>query len=340
MNNYFDGSSFSLTEIEDVRTRLVREFRKNINSTSVVSSYSKYPNWWNKTKQVIMSCFSVASETGQAVLVAHSREGGEFKQYRQYFLSNPISFKTFSVWAMYQSIQNAELKFIEECKGPRNEIALTAKLTAFIGCSASKIQVEYEKHLHLTKAFINLSELELQVQNREQVTGADFALILEWKNNDETMNMCPILFQAKRVTSELADISQKNNKVGYQFNVLKEKKNNSMYLFYHCDTQKITETPRVVTVKNVDDIEIINVPSKTSAVDDVLSLSIFMLDVMINPSKFKIFNNRSSALNSILNSVKEDELASVFSLSVDEDAGAKYKQEYSQYLSYKNNIEN
>lgn len=340
MNNYFDGSSFSMSESAEESTRLANKFLTNANSSSIVEFYSVFPSWWDKTQQVFNSCFSVARGNGQASLVMLSRDSGDFKQYHSLFLSNPTSLKSFGIWAMYQTIQNAELKFIEKCKTPRNEPALTAKLTVDIENSASQIQEEYEEHLCLNNTLINLSELELQVQNREKTTGADIAFILEWRDENDVLNICPILFQAKRVTSFFADISQKNNEVGYQFNILKAKKINSAYLFYNCDTKRTTKTPRLPTVKNIKNISVFDTPEKTSAIESVLSLSTFMLDIMVNPSKFKVFSNRTSALSQILNSVQEDELANVFSLSTDEDASAKYEQSYSQYLAYKKKSEN
>ncbi|WP_194664049.1 hypothetical protein [Vibrio anguillarum] len=340
MNNYFDGSSFSMIESADERARLADKFLTNANSSSIVEFYSVFPSWWDKTQQVFNSCFSVARDNGQASLVMLGRDGSDFKQYHSLFLSNPTSLKSFGIWAMYQTIQNAELKFIEQCKTPRNEQALTAKLTVNIDNSASQIQAEYEKHLCLNNTLINLSELELQVQNREKATGADIAFILEWRDENDDLKICPILFQAKRVTGFFFDISQKNSKVGYQFNILKAKKTNSAYLFYNCDTQTTTKKPRLPTVKNIQEISVFDTPEKTSAIENVLSLSTFMLDIMVNPSKFKVFSNRTSALSQLLNSVQEDELASVFSLSTDEDARAKYAQSYSQYLAYKKKNEN
>lgn len=238
---------------------------------------------------------------------------------------------------MYQAIKSAELKFIEQCKTPKNEVTLTAKLIGDIDSSASLIQTRYERHLCLSDTFINLSEIELQVQNREKLTGADIGLILEWQDEHGNFKICPILLQAKRVACGLlADLSQKNEEMGYQFNILKAKKGvNSVYMFYNCDTQNVTTKPRVVTVKNIEDISFIGLPDKTSTVEDVLTLSTFMLDVMVNSVKFEIFDDRALALSSILNSLDENELASVFSLSVDKNSGAKYMEEYEQYLTFK-----
>jgi hypothetical protein len=340
MNNYFDGSSFSMVESSDERMNVINEFEKDKNSSVIANTYNRYPDWWDRTRQVFNSCFSVARGNGQASLVMLSRDKANFKQYHHLFLSNPISMRSFGIWAMYQAVQNAELKLIEQCKTPRTEPSLTGKLTANIDHSASKVQEKYEKHLCLDETVINLSEIELQVQNREKVTGADFALLLEWKDDNGDLQICPIYFQAKRVTGEFGDISQHNESAGYQFHVLRAKKINSVYIFYNCDTQKVNSSPRIATVKNVKNILVSGDPKRTSTVENVLSLSTYLLDVMVNTNNYKTFSNRVSALSSILNSIQEDELASVFSLSVDAEAKLQYQQAYGQYVAYKNKKEN
>ncbi|MFZ3509630.1 hypothetical protein, partial [Vibrio harveyi] len=339
MKKYFDGSSFTMMESADERFSVVNDFEKNICSSAISDTYNQYPKWWDKTRQVFNSCFSISRSNGQATLVMLSRDNADFKQYHFLFLSNPTSMKGFGIWAMYQSLQNAELKLIEQCKTPRTETSLTGKLTANIDHCASKVQEKYEEHLCLDGTHINLSEVELQVQNREKVTGADFALLLEWKDDNDDLKICPIYFQAKRVTTVEADISQYNENTGYQFRVLQAKNLNSVYIFYNCSTQKTNSNPRVPAVKNVKDIAVHGEPKKTSAVDDVLSLSTFLLDVMVNTTNYITFKDRGSALRAILSNIQEDELASVFSLSIDEDAKLKYQEAYDQYLIHKQELE-
>ncbi|MDH0177302.1 hypothetical protein ACK31Z_22130 [Aeromonas dhakensis] len=339
MEKYFDGSSFTMMESADERSNVVNEFKKNTCSHVIRDTYNLYPKWWAKTRQVFNSCFDLARDNGQATLVILCREKADFSQYHYLFLSNPVSMKSFGIWAMYQSLQNAELKLIEQCKTPRTEVSLTGKLTANIDHCASIIQKKYEKHLCLDGTHINLGEIELQVQNREKITGADFALLLEWKCDNNALIICPIYFQAKRVTEVEADISQHNENVGYQFHVLQSKKLNSAYIFYNCSTQETNATPRVPAVKNIKDIVVDGDPKKTSSVDNVLSLSTFLLDVIVNTPNYITFNDRASALRSILSNIQENELASVFSLSVDEDAKLRYQEVYNQYVIYKKGLE-
>ncbi|ELL0578816.1 hypothetical protein Q4K74_003695 [Vibrio cholerae] len=339
MEKYFDGSSFTMIESAYERSNVINEFEKNTCSAVIKNTYSQYPKWWGKTSQVFNSCFGLARKNGQATLVMLCRENADFRKYHHLFLSNPVSMKSFGIWAMYQSLQNAELKLIEQCKTPRTEMSLTGKLTANIDHCASMIQKKYEKHLCLDGAHINLGEVDLQVQNREKITGADFALLLEWKCDNNELIICPIYFQAKRVTTVDADISQYNESAGYQFHVLQSKQLNSAYIFYNCSTQETNATPRIPAVKNIKDIVVYGNPKKTSAVDNVLSLSTFLLDVIVNTSEYITFNDRASALGAILSNIQENELASVFSLSVDGDAKLKYQEVYDQYLMYKKGLE-
>ncbi|MFG0888039.1 hypothetical protein [Vibrio sp. CJQ_6] len=335
--NYFDGSSFGVVESIDKKDYVHSNFMKNKDSLAIIDTYILYTGWWNKTKQVFDSCVDVARPKGKLRIEYLSRSNASFETYHYIFLSSPTVLENFGIWAMYQAIQNAELKFIEQCKTPRNEISLTGKLTSNIDHCASKIQSDYEKHLYMDNISIIMNEIELQVQNREKITGADFALLLEWYDRANYLKVCPIYFQAKRVINEMADISQFNKEVGYQFTLLKSREINSAYIFYNCNTQKITPNPRLPSVKDVRDVSSNEFPDKTSAVENVLSLSTFLLDVMVNSNRYTVFNNRKDALRAILVNIKEDELSRVFTLSVDEGAKERYREEYILYMNYKKN---
>ncbi len=335
MPEYFDDSSFTLDECNQEQFSVHNAIENQKNYQSVIQNYLTYDIWWDKTRLVLNACFNIASESGKAGSVLSHKEGCSYDGYHRYFLANPAAFKSFDVWVLYHTIKNVELEFIDRCKTPRNEVALTAKLTEVISTQAKLIQRLYEKHLCLNNSYINLSEVELQVQNREKLVGADIGFLLEWKDEEGNLQICPILLQAKRVVSEIADISQSNNTQGYQFNILKKSKANPVYMFYHCNTQKPTDNPRIVAIKNIDDIKTTRQPDKTSAVQGVLSMSSFFLEIMNNTNKYTICTNRAVALASILNSLREEELYGIFSFSVDESAGLKYTNAYNDYKNFK-----
>jgi hypothetical protein len=334
MPEFFDGSSFTLEECFEEQFSVHRESESHRNYKSVTENYSVYDDWWENTRQVFNGCFNIASESGYACSVLSHKEGYTYGGYQRQFLANPAAFKSFDIWALYHTIKNVELDFIDRCKTPRNEEALTAKLTEVISAQAEKIQNKYEKHLCITNSRLNISEVELQVQNREKGIGADIGFLLEWKDEKGNLKICPIILQAKRIASEIADISQSNKTEGFQFYKLQKSKANPVYMFYHCDTQSTLEKPRVITVKKLDKINVTGEPKKTNAVEDVLSLSTFFLEIMSDANKYTIVTDRAKALASILNTVSQSELYGVFSFSIDAESALKYSEAYERYVTY------
>jgi hypothetical protein len=334
MTEFYDGSSFTLEECSKEQFSVYRESENHKNYKSVIENYSIYDNWWENTRQVFNGCFNIASKSGYACSVLSHKERYAYDGYQRQFLANPAAFKSFDIWAIYQTIKNVELDFIDRCKTPRNEEALTAKLTEVISAQAEKIQNKYEKHLYLINSQLNLSEVELQVQNREKGVGADIGFLLEWKDEKGDLKICPLILQAKRISSEMADISQSNKSEGFQFYKLKKSKANPVYMFYHCDTQSHLENPRLITIKNIDKINVSGEPRNTSGVEDVLSISSFFLEIMSDANKYKIVTDRAQALASILNTVSQSELYGVFSFSIDPESALKYNEEYRKYSTY------
>lgn len=334
MAEFFDGSSFTLEECFEEQFAVHRQSESHRNYKSVIENYSSYNNWWEDTRQVFNGCFNIASKSGYACSVLSHKNGYTYDGYQRQFLANPAAFKSFDIWALYHTIKNVELDFIDRCKTPRNEEALTAKLTEVISAQAEKFQSKYEKHLCLTNSRLNLSEVELQVQNREKDIGADIGFLLEWKDGKGDLKICPIILQAKRVASEIADISQSNKTEGLQLHKLQKSNANPVYMFYHCDTQSTLASPRIISVKKLDKINTTGEPRKTSAVEGVLSLSTFFLEIMSDTNKYTIVTDRTKALASILSTVSESELYGVFSFSVDPDSALKYSDAYEKYARY------
>lgn len=334
MTEFFDGSSFTLEECFNEQFAVHRQSESHRNYKSVVENYSVYNDWWERTRQVFNGCFNITSESGYACSVLSHKSGYTYDGYQRQFLANPAAFKSFDIWALYHTIKNAELDFIDRCKTPRNEEALTAKLTEVISSQAEKIQSKYEKHLCLTNSRLNLSEVELQVQNREKGIGADIGFLLEWRDGKGDLKICPIILQAKRVASEIANISKSNKTEGFQFYKLQKSNANPVYIFYNCDTQSTLERPRIISVKNLSDINVTGEPSKTSAVEGVLSLSTFLLEIMSDTNKYKIVADRYKALASIISTVSQSELYGIFSFSIDPDSAIKYGEVYEKYANY------
>ena len=260
----------------------------------------------------------------------------EFLKCHENYLTCPVSFSSFEVWALIQAAQLAELAFLDVCSTPNNEVQLSGHLIQLLSSKSQLIQSKYNKYLSGLGADLSVKKLELQVQNREKITGGDFALLFEWKDKDGNLNICPVVFQAKRSVAENVDISQRNPDSGLQLAMLSKSKCNPSFIFYNCDSQGVLEEPRLPTVKSVKNIVKNGLPSKTNSVEDSLSLSVFLLDVMGGNGYF-VTSSRKLALNAILPNVEELELANIITFSVDPRALLVYEREYKEYLLAKLN---
>ena len=334
MNTNLPGTCFTVIEAGDIQIKTSQNFKNKYVYSSVYEYYQLHSGWWKNTELVLKQSSSIATSTGFASLISIYKNSPYFDKYLSLYLSCPAAFKSFEVWALLQVIQETEFKFLETCSKPNIEISLTSALIQILDCKSELIQAKYSKSLSITGTELSVSKLELQVQNREKRTGGDFALLFEWKDESGAIKICPIVFQAKRVISLDADISQHNKNVGYQFNILSMSKCNPVYIFYNCDSTCNTATPRLPTVKRVSDIKIKEEPINTNTIEQVLSFSMFILDIM-SSDKYFVTNSRKSALNEILPGVDQLELSNIVTFSVDPSALIQYKKEYKNYLEQK-----
>ncbi|WP_162621557.1 hypothetical protein [Stutzerimonas frequens] len=326
------GLSFSVLEADDIHQKVLLEFARDPLSALVYGCYAKYPQLAERTIKALNRSFSMAATYGQVTLSYLHKEGANFPEYNERLLTCPISFSSFEAWALIQVAQEAEREFLQACLTPNNEVQLTGQLIQLLTLKSKIIQNRYSDYLLDLGAQLNVKKLELQVQNRERETGGDFALLFEWRDIDKNLRVCPVIFQAKRSVGVDVDISQKGSNSESQLAVLSRSKCNPSYIFYNCDSQGSLSEPRLPTVKRVRDVT--GTGSRTSSIQDSLSLSIFVLDIMAGNSYF-VASSRREALNAILPGVEERELASITTFSSDPSALPNYKSEYALYLSIK-----
>lgn len=325
------GVSFGILESDDLWQGVLSKFKKNPWSHLVYSCYAKHPQLADYTLTALKRSFGIAADAGKVTLMYLNHDKRDFPLYHENYLTCPVSFSSFEVWALIQVAQQAELGFLEVCSTPNNEVQLSGHLIQLLRSKSELVQDKYNKYLSGLGAKLNVKKLELQVQRREKIIGGDFALLFEWKDSGGNLKICPVIFQAKRSVSENVDISQENPDSGSQLAVLSKSKCNASFIFYNCDSQDVLAEPRLPTVKSVKNIVREGLPFKTSSVQDSLSLSMFMLDVMGENGYF-VTNSRKAALNAILPGVKERELADIITFSVDPEALLEYEREYKEYL--------
>lgn len=326
MTDFLPETKLELSECADIQSKTYRNFKKNKFYTSVGENYENNTDWWKTTRDVLNNTREITTALGNDICLAQTDK--KYDQYVDAFLSCPAVFKSFEVWALVKTIIKSELDFLSHCVESNNEVSLTAYLLGLLQTHSKYVQEEHEKHLALNDSVLNVSKLELQVQNREKKIGGDFALLFEWKNEQGEICIAPIIFQAKRVSSLLADISQKNKSTGqYQLDTLINSSCNSCYIFYNCDTQATTPEPRLPTVKKTENIKISNGEYTTNTVEDCLSLSIYFIDIISNANAFTT-TSRSDALKKITADANLNDLHEVITLSVDPNAKMQYEIEY------------
>lgn len=333
---YLSGVSFGISEVDGLWQGVLSDFASDPRSRSVYNCYVVYPQLAVRALKVLKCSSSIATDAGRYTLIYLGEDKAEFPGYHENYLASPASFSSFEVWALIQVAQQAELEFLEVCSTPNNEVQLSGHLIQLLRSKSKTVQAQYNKYLSALGAELNVKKLELQVQNREKITGGDFALLFEWKDHDGKLKICPIVFQAKRSVSIDVDISQENRDSGLQLAVLSKSRCNPSFIFYNCDSKGVVLEPRLPTVKSVGDVVESGLISKTSSVQDSLSLSMFILDIMIGGEYF-VTDSRRSALSAILPGVEELELASIVAFSVDPQALLMYQIEYKKYLALKVN---
>lgn len=331
------GISFGILEADDLWRGVLSEFSKDSRSSSVYECYAKHPKLAEYTLTALKRSFGIAADAGKVTLMYLNHDEAEFPCYHERYLTCPVSFSSFEVWALIQVAQEAELEFLETCSRPNNEVQLTGHLIQLLSSKSKLVQGRYSQYLSKLGAQLNVKKLELQVQKREKITGGDFALLFEWKDSDGKLKVCPVVFQAKRSVGIDVDISQRNHSSGLQLTVLSKSKCNPSYIFYNCDSQGVIPAPRLPTVKRVRDILSAGVTPKTDSTQKSLSLSMFMLDIMADNAYF-VTSSRKEALNAILPGVEELELVSITTFSSDPAALPAYKSVYETYLSAKSKL--
>ncbi|MFQ2667416.1 hypothetical protein ACK3ZY_09840 [Aeromonas caviae] len=324
------GTCFDIIEAEDIRCDSYRKFSNSKHFQSICNNYDIFTSWWDSTRIALHNTSCITSQAGKASLLVNTVNYNGYNEYLALFLSSPLVFEPFEIWVLFQAIQECEIDFLDTCSTPNVEISLTAALLSTLRLISRNLNDKYRKELSIMGSELSLNKLELQVQNRESSTGGDFALLLEWRSANGLINICPVVFQAKRTTGLQVDISQSNLNHGKQLDILSRSKCNPAYIFYNCDTQGATTYPRLPAVKKISDIG--KDTKWTSSVEDVLSLSVFMLNLMSSNDVFTT-KSRREALDEILVGVNELELSNIATFSVDPNAIKEYEFEYRKHLA-------
>lgn len=109
------GVSFGILEADDLWQDLITEFQNEPRSGSVYNCYATHPQLAASTLTALKRSFSIAAGAGQATLMYLNHDKSEFPKYHERYLTCPVSFYSFEVWALIQAAQQAELEFLDVC---------------------------------------------------------------------------------------------------------------------------------------------------------------------------------------------------------------------------------
>ena len=248
------------------------------------------------------------------------------------FYSDPLVFKNRIVWFLFQAFLKAQRDFaLEACPPQSHETHLTGELIGRVRGACDEWGDLAQKYLSRSDNIIEISRIDLSVGGGEQITGGDFALILDI----EEAHICPcdlqpdilcltgplrgsviipIVFQAKRYVGLTADISQHNEKRGYQFNVLRQTVCASNYIFYENGAERI-QYPALPMVKASSACHPVETSPRTEVFKDSVDLATYILRAANGFDDIPAADSREDALNMIFANASKDRISSVAILS-------------------------
>ncbi|MGE4337880.1 MAG: hypothetical protein AB7E55_18135 [Pigmentiphaga sp.] len=305
--------------------------------TRFIDTLKKNPKLEEFAVSSMRRAYGVASDGGKAALIMH-RDAHSFDQLFQCVFCLPFTFDEFPLWVLYHACLTAEQEFARvDCKPAKREEAQSANFLKQIGYACQKWLNQTQAVVNRFNSTVGLSELSLEVQGREQSTGGDFALLIEYrKSREDIPEIIPVVLQSKRFNGDgIADISRKNNTTGrFQFHTLKETRSRcpAGYFFFNNDTQAVTKEPHVPALKDVRDMPMAAVPKTDYVWEKSNNFATFVLHLIATVENEHRHYDAGSALEKIVRNVSLDDLTGIGVVSVETDAGPRFQRAWEMTL--------
>ncbi|NKA72358.1 hypothetical protein GO285_01268 [Ralstonia solanacearum] len=241
---------------------------------------------------------------------------------------DPIAIRNRVVWLFLHACLQAERDFaFDVCPAHSREDVLTGRFLEGIKGACASWAKTASTYLKRTQDVLEVSSIDLTVGGGEQKTGGDFALILDIKES----HLCPadlepsgtaltsgsrgdvfvpLLFQAKCYTGKTADISQKNETRGYQFNRLRQVDCASNYIFYENDEKRI-DTPSLPMVKPVSACKPVETHRSTDVFDQSINFATYILRAVNGFDSIPAAKTREDAVNMIFANASPDTISRI-----------------------------
>jgi hypothetical protein len=247
------------------------------------------------------------SAPGRAALIGLGGDGAPvlaaFEDYVRVQLADPALVRDLAVWALFFAARFASDSLqLDYCRAPTSESHLTGHLLAELAAGCETWRRAVSEPLGRRDAALTLTKLDLSILGGEQVTGADFGLILDLDGNatqpgeaTKTRRVVPLIFQAKRYLRPMANISQRHRDRGLQRRLLARNACASAYIFYENGKQSL-DLPLPPLVKPVEHITDTNT---TNPAERSLEFATYLVTRLCNPDAAATAQSPDGALRMI-----------------------------------------
>ena len=248
------------------------------------------------------------------------------------FLVDPLVYRNVAAWCLHHALQESSTTFqLDSCPSPTSEGFLTGSLLTLISERCQSWAAEADKPLTRTKASISLHRIDLSILGGEQATGGDFGLVLDFEekwtqpaSREEPPNsrIVPLIFQAKRYVRPTADVSQRHDIRGYQYELLTRNKCASAYILYENGTKKIG-SPIPPLIKPAESVA---KPGRTNVFEDSLDLPSYFFKAMYDTSFGPTAASPEEALRMMYANADADQLAMLAVIADSATAHLRYQE--------------
>ncbi len=229
-------------------------------------------------------------------------------------------------FALLESSANFQ---IDHCPSPSEEGLLTGMLLSEISRQCEVWRKVAAKPLDRMQTTLSLDRIDLSIRGGEQATGGDFGLILQIDDRGTQpaslpeaygVRIVPLIFQAKRYVRPTADVSQKHDIRGYQYDLLSQNQCASAYIFYENGIRRVRR-PVPALIKSVANV---SSPDRTPVFNDSLDLPCYLFKALHDSAFAPGASSPEEALRMIYANADAGQLASLAVISNSSVAGAEY----------------
>lgn len=239
---------------------------------------------------------------------------------------DPATFRDKAVWLFFMSLLAAQATFARQaCKAPSREETLSGALLAFVNSACENWKSIGNDLLFETGDTLEMGSIDLQVGGGEQRTGGDFAIVLEFGSSSGVFFL-PLIFQAKRYEGFSADISQWNEKRGFQRDVMSRQTCPIAYIFYE-NGQSRNELAAVPLAKDIATVMRYS-ELTTNPFTDSMDFATYVMMSIDRAMKKPVAKSAAEALSLILGSPDRDRLQYLVVISSSAGVQKRYDEAY------------